>query len=168
LLLFRFRIFTTLFSAFVEYRALDWLVNNLPNRLSRFFLGLPVFFPSFTGDWLRTVAGLDDLQPMSGVASLSAPLSVVVGVSPPDEKNSSKGLRGVQKSIRGAGTEGSGLPGDGGQLEKSVRWFAAGRRLGNDDWDLAGDSNTLREPRRGFRIYTSRDGSSLLGSILRF
>jgi hypothetical protein len=148
-LVFRFRILTTLFSAFVEYTGLDWLLNNFPNKLSRFFLGLPGFFASLTGDWLRTVAGLDDLQPMSGVASLSAPLSVVLGVSPPEEKKSSNGLRGVQKSIRGGGTEGSGLPGDGGQLENKVRWFAAGRRLGNDDWGLAEDSNTLREPGDG-------------------
>ncbi len=85
---------------------------------------------------------------ISGVASLSASMvSGVFGVSPPEEKNSGSNLRGVRKASR-LGIAGSGFSGDGGRgrLEKSVVWLAGCRRLGNEDWDLDGDSNSLREP----------------------
>jgi hypothetical protein len=117
-------------------------------KLSRLFFGLDFFSsattdcePIFFGDMRRT--GWND----SGVASLSASLCGVSGVSPPDDKKSGSTLRGVRKMSK-LGAGGSGFSGDDGRgrLEKSVVWPAAGRRLGNEDKGLEGDSNSLREP----------------------
>ena len=138
------RLLTTLCSALREYGPLKKLrfegLHTRSMKLSRFFLGLvlPSSVITDAAIYLGDMRGNG-----SGVASLSASLLGVSGVSPPDEKKSGSTLRGVRN------IGGSGFSGDGGRgrLENNVVCPAAGRRLGNEDRDLEGDSNSLRGPR---------------------
>lgn len=113
-----------------------------PKMDSRFFLGLFLSSPSPTG--------CNPFNAMlSGVASLSALLPGVSGVSPPDEGSMSN-FRGVLKMLglgcarRGLSVRRLGLSGPWtGTLEKRVVWPKAGRRLGNSGFDFDGESRTL-------------------------